>query len=569
MLKIKAYKASHFYYIVGILLLSVTVYQLKHITGPMMYPDEIGYWANAAYLAGYDWSDIASLQSYYSFGYSILLLPLLKWITSPALTYSIAIIMNAVMVYFHAMLILKIAENLTADKKSINIFLCIPAVFYPGLLFSIQLTWTECLLTLLFAGSVWLLLNYNRSRKIQYGVLFAGILIYMYFVHMRALGILLAGAITVICMREQDGRKEWKRIILLALFIIICLAAGSFLKEYLQNGLYVKADQALLDTNDYGGQIPKVKALFTAEGIFDFAVSCIGKMFYIGIATGGTIYFGVWHVIKQIRKNPVYIYLLMTISFTFGITALYTMSANRADTYIYGRYNEFIVPVFIYLGLYEMLENKNIWRITAGIIVLHGGIAFMLVQVMAQAKPRRFQGYFTVGISYILQEYMPRVQDYIFSPLIAGTVVMLLLVLVMGYLARRKKKMILYLALLSALFIYTAVSAGEKYIYDHSIDTGMDMDLAGWVKKTMKDDDKVIFINSENDSQYVDILQFCLKEYPLRVVEENEFVINGKEKPDYVFTYQNNRQEMLLNIFYDTAVETYHFKLYYNKADIG
>lgn len=129
--------------------------------------------------------------------------------------------------------------------------------------------------------------------------------------------------------------------------------------------------------------------------------------------------------------------------------------------------------------------------------------------------------------------------------------------------------MILYLALLSALFIYTAVSAGEKYIYDHSIDTGMDMDLAGWVKKTMKDDDKVIFINSENDSQYVDILQFCLKEYPLRVVEENEFVINGKEKPDYVFTYQNNRQEMLLNIFYDTAVETYHFKLYYNKADIG
>ena len=35
-----------------------------------LFPDEFGYWAPAAEMLGWDWSESVSLGSYYSFGYS-------------------------------------------------------------------------------------------------------------------------------------------------------------------------------------------------------------------------------------------------------------------------------------------------------------------------------------------------------------------------------------------------------------------------------------------------------------------------------------------------------------------
>ena len=63
-----------YFVLFSILILSVCMYGIYSIVGFSYYPDEFGYWSSAAVNIGYDWSEVASLGSYYSFGYSLICL---------------------------------------------------------------------------------------------------------------------------------------------------------------------------------------------------------------------------------------------------------------------------------------------------------------------------------------------------------------------------------------------------------------------------------------------------------------------------------------------------------------
>ena len=53
------------------------MYGIFAIIGFSAFPDEFGYWSVAAAILGYDWSSITGLGPYYSYGYSVLLTPIL------------------------------------------------------------------------------------------------------------------------------------------------------------------------------------------------------------------------------------------------------------------------------------------------------------------------------------------------------------------------------------------------------------------------------------------------------------------------------------------------------------
>lgn len=566
-------KNLQYYAAAAVIIFGIGIYQLMHISGMTMYPDEFGYWANAAEWLGFDWSEVVSLQSYYSFGYSILLWPFLACMRSPMLMYKSAVVLNIIIVYLHAVMLYQITKELQEKGKQPHWLFCLMAACYPSLLFYMQFTLTESLLNFLFMVSIWALVKYSKTLKIGYGILFIAILIYSYFVHMRTIGILIAGIlsaiVTVLC--GAVTKQQRKRLLVVLAIIVFCglvlILLGNGIKEGLQTNLYQNSDPQYLKVNDYGGQIGKIKALLTISGMRDFLVSCVGKLFYLGVATFGTFYFGIWYLAKQVKKCPVCLYIVAAVVFTFGITAVYTMYGVRTDSYLYGRYNEVFIPIVVYFGLYEMTKNRLLGRLALLITVLHGGMAVLLVHAMTEANPRNYQGYFTVGFSYVLKERMPNVSDYVIYPYIAGSIVMLLLMLVAGIFIRKKKLLVWYLALFVGLYGYTAVSAGGKYLYDHSIDTADDMALAETVKEHIDQEDTVLFLLSNSDAHYVDILQFCLREHPLQVLSENSVELGKniiENKADFVFTYKNSIQEEALKELYTNEKETYHFQLYFD-----
>ena len=58
-------------------------FSIRKIYGFSIFPDEFSYWAYAAEAAGCDWSEVISLGSFYSYGYSILLLPIFMLCKDP------------------------------------------------------------------------------------------------------------------------------------------------------------------------------------------------------------------------------------------------------------------------------------------------------------------------------------------------------------------------------------------------------------------------------------------------------------------------------------------------------
>lgn len=563
--------------ITAILLVGIAIYQICHITGPTLYPDEFGYWANAAGWLSFDWSDTVALQSYYSFGYSIILLPILKLIRVPLLSYRAAVLVNVLLVYLHAVLLWNMAWEWKKREREKTIvspscWYCLFAAFYPSVLFYMQTTLTETLISLLFVLSVWLLLRYINTEKVGYGIFFVIAIVYLHFVHMRTIGVLAAGILTI-CLPafQRKGNnniiRKKKLLILLLLLFILMMATGNFIKDLIQTDIYRKADLQLLKLNDYSGRIEELRTIFTRKGLWDLLVSCIGKLFYLGLATLGTFYFGMWYLWKRCKNDVVSLFLFLSVLFTFGIVAATVKGGSRGDIYIYGRYNEFLVPVIIYFGLCEMSKNRYVFE-TVGIVILVQGIAAgILVHTMADADPVWFQGYFVVGISYVLQERMADISHYILYPLGAGSVAMLLLSLVMRVFIRKKKSLICYLGLFIMLFIFTVLSAGKKYLYDHSYDTGEDMAMVESIKTNMEQSDTVLFINSENDVPYVDIVQFCLREYPLEIIHEEDVAqqLGNEDKAEFVLSYKNSRYENFFKENYHTYMSTYHFDLYYNR----
>lgn len=566
-------RTGQFYSVMAVIISTVAFYQMFHITGPTMYPDEFGYFANAADWLGFDWSQTVSLQSYYSFGYSIMLLPFMYLIHNPLLMYKVAVLMNMIIIYLHAVLMYRIAVELREDNQEHTGLYCLMAACYPSLLFYMQMTMTESLLNLLFLFCIQNFVCFESRKRLKYVIVMIFGLVYLYFVHMRSVGILAAGALTgcwYLINTRQSLKKKIYFILGAAVLFFLLFISGSIIKDRLLESIYAETGKQLLDVNDYGGQIEKIKTLLTLEGLKDLIVSIVGKLYYIGLSTLGTFYFGVWFLWKKVWKHRkekteyVYIFILLSVIFTILISSLYTSSGGRGDLYIYGRYNELVIPICIYLGLYEMARNRKVFPIAAGIVTVQGVMAFLLVYAMKGVNPRGFQGYFTIGISYALKEIMPEIQNYVVYPYIVGTAATLLLTLVMGIFIRKKKKLVWYLTLFTALFVYTAISAGPKYLYDHSIDTGEDMYMVEQIKNRMQSDDTILFLDSETDALYVDILQFCLRERPLHIMKETDLVIEENDA-DFVITYRDGSREQELLKQYSSVMKTYHFKLYYDE----
>ena len=115
----KSYR--QYFVLFSILILSVCMYGICSIVGFSYYPDEFGYWSSAAANIGYDWSEVASLGSYYSFGYSLILTPILYFFRGGLAAYRAAVVVNMLLHAGSVWLLGGIARRLCPKAKNMDI----------------------------------------------------------------------------------------------------------------------------------------------------------------------------------------------------------------------------------------------------------------------------------------------------------------------------------------------------------------------------------------------------------------------------------------------------------------
>lgn len=354
-------------------------------TVPKVWPDEISYLSQAKFIAGksstpaikpfmlsdagYDIGNVADTRNlpYYHFGYSLLVAPAYLVTENPEYSYKIVIAINSLLMSSLFLIFYVWIRQISglSEKKAITI--AILASLYPSYNLQTHIGWSENALIPFYALSVLLLTSYLKNRRLLYLIPFSIASGYLYTIHPRGVTGSLAGIICLVAIAVAD-REKWQLEFLGVSLIAAMLFVTSHFTGVLSN-LMGTASQGTVAL----GNIFSVMSL-------DFLLHLIGFLLYLILGTIGLFALGMAFMVNNIRfltrkeianhpdQSPqiafVYIYILLSSFLLFAAGAVflsgsYPLYDNFIDKYLYGRYNEAFLSVYLAMGLVYLYDVKN------------------------------------------------------------------------------------------------------------------------------------------------------------------------------------------------------------------
>lgn len=539
--------------------------------GFSIFPDEFAYWSYAARFAGYDWSDVNALAPYYSYGYSLILIPIFAFCRDAVMAYRIAVSINFLLLFLALIALAGIVRRMVPDKKMPIALFSVLTVLFPCNLFYTQMTLTEILIFALYIAAGSVLYHYLENNRLSTLILLMLILIYLYTVHMRTVGVLLAAMIVVTMHILFRGNRRWH--ILAALGVTLLLfAAADFLKQMAFVYVYAGINQELAAFNDYGGQMEKVRYILSPEGFYDLLISLAGKVLYLGLATWGLFYWGVYGLVRQalallrnIKKRVsaepqqfFAVFVLLTVAAQIVIATIYLLTLGEIGDYTYGRYSEMVIPFVMVWGFVVLWRERArfVWIATGGLALLQGLTTFLVVRQIIATGADNFQGYFLVGISYLYNEADFQVDSfyaaaYLFCELLT------VMVTAMALFCRSHKKRQYLLAAFAVVELVLAMRADIIYLEPFKKAAFRDSRMVDKMQVLQEEGRRIIYMDQVSPP-YVGILQFMGRDLDIQVMERREAVA------DYAGDITD--EDILIFAFDDVFLEEWEDK--YARKDV-
>lgn len=536
-------KRAPLFLLFSLLIFGIFQYGIHKIFGMIYYPDEFGYWASAANWTGYDWSGLAALSSYYSFGYSLFLSPILKLCGGGVAAYRMAVALNMLLQAAAIPMLYGILRRLfpkaseTSGACAVGI-----ALFYPVWNFYGQTTLAEGLLFFLYILVVYLMARTVSGAGFVTVLLLVCSLIYTCFVHMRTIGVVAAAVFVLLwrLFREPAYRKK-----LLIVFMVLAVGAvcGAGLRSVVLRSVYGNADRQMLAANDITGQLARVAAVFSKEGILRFLCGCIGKLYYLGAASFGLTYYGLAYLfgncvgfMRKIRrkgavsaKEWMSLFLMLSFAGQFLITAVYMSNPRRADEVVYGRYNDYLVPVFMGIGVAAMYRCRSFGRRVAAVIALQSAMLPVVLYGEKIYGGTEIQGYFMAGISYLVNDLRFDAIPDMAAVFLLGNLLTLLFSICI-WIGREKKAAVCAMAIMVCVEITLGLGLHHKYTYRFNELIGMEIRLVEQIEKL--DYDTSVSYLYGGGIAYIDAIQFQMPEREISVLREEEIkeiaVVDGR-----------------------------------------
>lgn len=562
---------------VVILLLCFCGYNISRSYGFVLFPDEFGYWAYASMLTGYDWSDIVSLGSYYSYGYSLILFPIFVLCKNAVIAYRMAIAVNFILLgvcfFIWKKLIEKLFEHIGEKRKT---FYAAIAVFYPSWLFYGRITLAEIVIVTLYAAICLLLYDYLEYNRMSTLIILVLALVYIHFVHMRTIAVLIACVITLVIYYAMKKNRIKQCITFLGLIAIIFLL-GYGLKEWITGNIYAASDS--VNVNDYAGQKGKIAYIFTEEGVRNLIVSVAGKVLYLGIASFGLAYFGMWNVVKKVIEGVktwkekkelttdkwFCLFVLLATAGAVMVNAIYTIHPGRVDALTYGRYHEYIMPILIVLGLIEISENSKVYCKLVAFLTAEGVMTALVTWSLVTYGQTNIHGYMMVGMSYLHQQNEFEPIRFYWQTFGMGVVLTCIVVLGLVW-VKRHKGMEICLILLVALEMLLAVHAGKLYIDDSSLGAYRDTKIVQRIERLQEEQDREIYyLLTDKDYALISILQFMMQDEDIHIISKDEMEVQKLQEEDLLVSDYRNPLSEILQEQYDSFMVNGHFVLFYNE----
>lgn len=535
--------------------------------------DEFGYWSYAAGLAGYDWSDIASLGSYYSYGYSLILLPVFLIFKDGVIAYRAAMVVNIALLAVCFFILQKMGRT----------FYAAAAVFYPTWLFYAGTTFAEILLVTLYLTTCMLLLKYLQTDNKRYMALMLAAMFYMYLVHLRAIGVLVSGTAVLLLynirkysirkyIMRNGGRKVRSVLVpaaAAAVILAVGLLMGLFIKNYWTGMVYGDTADTLKNANDYAGQFEKIAYIFSIEGLKNLIISVSGKILYLGLASYGIAYFGIIYAVRRVREKKYFpLFVLLTTVAALMICAIYTIRPGRVDTLTYGRYHEYVMPVLLMMGIKELgskaLSAKRTMCRIAVMLELEAVMTWLVTVSLNENGQTSFFGNTICGISWLYnpQDFEP--VSYYWKVYLTGAVLTVAVCMGIWWTGRRRGREIL-LMLLVTMQIVIGIRLSSMYIDDSRLGCFRDTLLREVIYELNLEGSREVYYSTEGNAfGNIGILQFMMRDTPIHIVKTDYDLDSQNEEDLLLIDFRSDQGEALAEK-YDSHLTSGHFALYYNE----
>ncbi len=535
--------------------------------------DEFCYWSYAAGLAGYDWSDIASLGSYYSYGYSLILLPVFLIFKDGVIAYRAAMVVNIAL----------LAVCFFIRQKMGRTFYAAAAVFYPTWLFYAGTTFAEILLVTLYLTTCMLLLKYLQTDNKRYMALMLAAMFYMYLVHLRAIGVLVSGTAVLLLynirkysirkyIMRNGGRKVRSVLVpaaAAAVILAVGLLMGLFIKNYWTGMVYGDTADTLKNANDYAGQFEKIAYIFSIEGLKNLIISVSGKILYLGLASYGIAYFGIIYAVRRVRERKYFpLFVLLTTVAALMICAIYTIRPGRVDTLTYGRYHEYVMPVLLMMGIKELgskaVSAKRTMCRIAVMLELEAVMTWLVTASLNENGQTSFFGNTICGISWLYnpQDFEP--VSYYWKVYLTGAVLTVAVCMGIWWTVRRRGREIL-LMLLVTMQIVIGIRLSSMCIDDSRLGCFRDTLLREVIYELNPEGSREVYYSTEGNAfGNIGILQFMMRDTPIHIVKTDYDLDSQNEEDLLLIDFRSDQGEALAEK-YDSHLTSGHFALYYNE----
>lgn len=591
----KSDKKSYLYMaILFLTLFMVYQYGIHRIYGMSEYPDEFGYWSTAAHMIGWDWSQLASRGSYYSFGYSLILFPILKFCEDSVSAYRVAVSVNFSFMAISFFLLKGIYKRIFTEQVEGEEILAIGlAMLYPAWSFYAQTTLADSLLIFMVILISYLWIRFVEVPNLKWGIALVAAVIYNYSLHMRSVGI-LAAVIISLMLWVWKYPSYWKKIFFLLLTVIGFFLLVGYLKDIVQENVFAKATVEQLNVNDFGGQWSKVEFLLSPEGLKQAFIIVMGKVLYLGVAGAGLVFAAfVWCGKQGIWwwKNSIFvgnhkgkiefhgkmetaktenvsakiwfgILLMLMMLGQLAVCVIYTIHTNDVDWLIYGRYIEAFVPIAIFVGASYILQKKSAWKMWIGFEGIYTLAALSCICKVWGKTTDNVRGVHSVATAFLIGD--GNVEPVRFFVMAWGTGV--LIMVLTGFLFHQFQKdrfSIGIMAIICAVLAIWSIHASEKYNYEANFNMSGELILASVLEEQLAEEKKIYYVEEKNEN-WISYIQMQLRQQALEVITIEELEKLEPENSAVVVDGESRYLEYMEEHYNRKITGNYHYVFYRN-----
>lgn len=395
-------------------------------------PDSIGYYGIAATLYGFDWEDTLATVNTFSYGYALLLVPVIALFHKTTYILAATALVNSMLLScIFICSFLFINKFLKSDK--ISFLTAVGLTAYSGYLSAARNYFSDLLIICLFSVLIVLWSNLLDSPKYYKNCFIAIVAVYMYATHQRALIIpfVLLISYIVLCLKKVLDKKHlWTYLLTMAVLFIIARYVYSIINPIFAAGLEINANDEKVRLMWY------LEDIFSLEETIRIFRNLLGQFYYLFVSTLGLFPIGICVCAdlcidlfrdKQIEKDKQRAHMAgvsLLLILTFALQeAMVCISINPTHTYhlVMGRYIEYMVMPVVAILLIVIKDQKDkleikiknkIMKITLfqfiGVfLAILGGISITFWEKELQNASWEWGAISAIGVSWLGDYHIP------------------------------------------------------------------------------------------------------------------------------------------------------------------